>query len=322
MKQEKLVGAAGVSDWASIPADVLRYIVGMTQSGKDRFRMILKFPICLMLPGMEKSDNRCFYSISDEIFVELNLLEIKRKRCWGTPFGWLVTCGLDFEIPLFNPLSKSFLEKLILFTSPEGSGSNCIVLVIYTQTLLLAFAKPGDETWTPIDGVNLVTDAIYFKGNFYACRHSEYDEHEDKDEDEDEEDKNNNIRKVYQNVTIEFLIFKLDMHTKSWEKIISLGDSSLFVGNCCSFTIAAADYHGCRSICVYFTDDDSMYCYKTGGSDMGIYDCQILQLDINDEELNLDSDDLREPFPKAKEVQHLLFSSLCPPLWIIPFKYR
>lgn len=52
---------------------------------------------------------------------------------------------------------------------------------------------------------------------------------------------------------MKFVFFKLDMDTKSWEKIYSLGDRSLFIGNCCTFTVAAADFPGCKPNCIYST---------------------------------------------------------------------
>ncbi|KAL4386345.1 hypothetical protein GQ457_09G024940 [Hibiscus cannabinus] len=353
----------------------------------------LKFPACLLLAEKEDSDERCLYNVSEEILVELDLPEIRGRRCWGSPFGWLETCGLDLEIQLFNPLSRAslplpslrafpgyedeewedrtpkdlcsfFLRKLILTSSPEESGSDCIVLAIY-RYLNLAFAKPGDKAWTRIDNVNGVADAIYFKGNFYFCTwdgdiflcedlfgpcpkatkfappppaqgppekylfdlrgnlclasreaqpQGEYGDDDDEDEDDngdgdgdgdededdddgdgddngdeddngdddDEDEDKDDDGDEYSEKTIGFEIFKLDMQARCWEKMFSLGDSSLFLGNCCTFVIAAADYPGCRPNCIYLAEDEAVYFQHTGGVDMGIYDCENLKLDIDE----------------------------------------
>ncbi|MBA0780950.1 hypothetical protein Gotri_004991, partial [Gossypium trilobum] len=79
-------------------------------------------------------------------------------------------------------------------------------------------------------------------------------------------------------VTVGFVIFKLDMDTKSWEKIYSLGDRSLFLGNCSTSAIAAAHYPGCKPNCIYFSDDSPLL-GPTTRLDVGIYDCQNLKLE-------------------------------------------
>ncbi|KAK8671906.1 hypothetical protein V6N13_038489 [Hibiscus sabdariffa] len=430
-KQEELSGK--VSDWANVLGDLLRCIADKTQSVRGRSCMSavcrswqaslvdqkLNFPVCLLLAEKEDSDQRCLYNVSEEIFVELDLPEIRGKRCWGNPFGWLVTCGLDLEIQLFNPLSRAslplpslrafpgyedeewvdrppkelcsfFLRKVILTSNPEESGSDCIVLAIY-KYLYLAFAKPGDKAWTRIDNAHGAADAIYLKGNFYFCtwdgevflcedlfgprpKATEFappppaqgppekylfdlsgnlclasreaqpqggdgdDDDDDDDEDEDDDDDGDDNRDEddngdgddnrdeddngdgdesvvlpYSEKTIGFEIFKLDMQSRCWEKIFSLGDSSLFLGNCCTFVIAAADYLGCRPNCIYLVEDEAGYFKHTGGVDMGIYDCENLKLDIGEVD-----ESVVEVFPKSKDVQHLLRSFFSPPLWFIP----
>ncbi|KAK8501873.1 hypothetical protein V6N13_023343 [Hibiscus sabdariffa] len=289
--------AANFPDWANIPGDILTCIADMAHSIQDRVRMTavcrswkaslvdqkLNFPPCLMLT--KANDKYCFYDMSkEEIFAELDLPEIRGRRCWGSPFGWLVTCGPDLEIQLFNPLSKdsrplpslctlnqTLLEKLILSSNPEDSGSDCMVLAIYSELCFLAFAKPGDQAWTRINDIGGVDDAIYFKGNVYACRStgevvSYQDSHGTLSKANEFPppspvhrhrkkhlfDLGGNLCLASENITVEFEIFKLDTHTKSWEKLFSLGDNSLFLGNRCTFAVAAADHPGCRPNCIYF----------------------------------------------------------------------
>ncbi|OMO99998.1 hypothetical protein COLO4_12986 [Corchorus olitorius] len=105
-------------------------------------------------------------------------------------------------------------------------------------------------------------------------------------------------------VTEGFEIFKLDMHTRGWEKIFSLGDRCLFLGNCCTFSVLASDYPGCVANCIYFTDDHVLYNYgeQSKGFDTGIYN------GANKKVLHL---------PTSGDV-HEFRSQFCPPLWIHP----
>ncbi|MBA0697142.1 hypothetical protein Goari_003639, partial [Gossypium aridum] len=67
------------------------------------------------------------------------------------------------------------------------------------------------------------------------------------------------------------------------------------------FTVAAADYPGCKPNCIYSTDA------SIDVADIGIYDV----------EKNRDKDIGLEPFPKSKPGEQLL--SFAPPVWIIPY---
>ncbi|OMO53836.1 putative F-box protein [Corchorus capsularis] len=136
-----------------------------------------KFPVCLMILA-ERGDNdnrRSFLTTSEEKVMELELSKIRGRRCWGTPFGWLVTYRdnlTDFEIGLFNPLSRVYsslpsgnklidliddsdysgdhwtdktqdlIQKLLLPSSPNSSEDCNIVMAIYSWKSSLAFAKP------------------------------------------------------------------------------------------------------------------------------------------------------------------------------------
>ncbi|KAK6240032.1 hypothetical protein QUC31_005501 [Theobroma cacao] len=393
------------SNWANIVGDVLRCIADKTHSVQDRTRMgtvcrswqaSLKdkeiiFPICLMLAEKEDSDKRCFYNISEEIFIELELPEIRGRRCWGSPFGWLITCGLDLEIQLFNPLSRAnlalpplntfthrenwqnrtsehvrnyFIKKLLLSSNP--ASPDCFVFAIYSEYNFLAIAKPGDnKAWTPINAaptpieathIIRFDDVICFNGSFFAVRDSgqlflcqdidashpnavefasvpptwsprdagwtkylvdmggnlcvlsriiqpygytsDIGEGFTSDSEEEIEIFTSDNEGGDNFFTKEFHIFKLNMQTKNWERILSLGDRSLFLGNCYTFSVIAADYHGCMSNCIYVTND-YLYC---GGSDIGIYNCE------KKETLDL--------FPKLDNWQYLR-SSFSPPLWFI-----
>ncbi|KAK8577148.1 hypothetical protein V6N13_122141 [Hibiscus sabdariffa] len=297
---------------------------------------------------------------------ELDLPEIRGRRCWESPYGWLVTCGIDLEILLFNPLSRAslplpslrtfpsydkehwtdrppedyckyYIRKLILTSSPEASESDCIVVAIYS-CVSLALARPGDKIWTPIVGNIQVVDAIYFRVQFSPSHPHDFDRqyifdlagnlcvvargiipfvYDDGDDDDDDDDDKQYLR------TVEFKIFKLDMHTKSWEEIFSLDDHSLFLGNCSTFAVDG--YSGCKPNCIYFTDDIfEYYETKTGNTDTGIYDCRNIKLDIRKRYYEIEDIDeyvegLVEDFPNPEDMQHLLLSPFFQHLWIIPY---
>lgn len=129
------------------------------------------------------------------------------KRCWGTPFGWILTYDLDLNIHLFNPLShlqlslpprsafpkiddnyndsdpdpesdyvhpepeylrRDFLQKLFLSSNPSISLSSLQILAFFGSCAWLAYIKFGDENWTYIQSEGGHTDAIFFKGQFYV----------------------------------------------------------------------------------------------------------------------------------------------------------
>ncbi|EOY20594.1 Uncharacterized protein TCM_011972 [Theobroma cacao] len=374
MKAELLESFAS---WSNIIGDILRCIVDKIHSIQDRARMgvvcrswhaLLKdekidFPICLMLAAKENSDRRCFNIDAKKIILELDLPEIRERRCWGTPFGWLVTLGLDGEIRLFNPLSRASLslpsmhtfnhiacytpeysrlyliDKVLLSSSP--TSPDAIIMIIWGFGMYadktLAFAKPDDQEWTQIFCDYALADVICFNGNFFAacvegrlfiCEdlnrpspkivefappptihrgHKKYivdlsgdlcmitrDVHR-------YELSYDNGRVEDANLTEGFEVFKLDLHTKNWEKILSLNGHSVFLGNCCTFSVLPTDHPSCKSNCIYFTDDDNRFYPEASASDIGIYNCNnkaVEYIEDDDDEVP----DLRSPFS--------------PPLWI------
>ncbi|OMO60105.1 putative F-box protein [Corchorus capsularis] len=306
-------------DWANIPCDVVCYIVGkihpsmqdivrmgaVCQSWQASIELEPKFPICLMLAEREDdNDMRRFLTASEDRVMELELSEIRGRRCWGTPFGWLASYSLDFEIRLFNPLSRasfslplispdastsflelSFIFKLILSSSPISP--NCIVEAIYGQTYSLAFVKPGDQQWTRIDSTRSISDVTYFDGNFYAV---------------------NRIGKVFRcelgldegssaPKCVEFTDKPPQFNRTELNFIVDLGGHLCVIG--CNYgeyqyikeygevemEYINADYPACTSNCIYFTDNQSEFYSTTKGDGVntGIYNCankEILRLPV------------------------------------------
>ncbi|XP_042506563.1 putative F-box protein At5g55150 [Macadamia integrifolia] len=204
-----------MGNWAELCKDILRLIVDQFSKIEDiaqfgavchSWRLVSvekwHFSIAspwLMLVEKEDSDNRDFYCLSTKKVYRLNLPEARGRMCWSS-YGWLITLGLDMEIHLFNPFSRSrvlirlppqptlpnqyddsvspeyvrriFIRKVILSSRPTlcvGNDEKCMVMGIFSEYRKLAFLRLGDEVWTPVytpqGGIN---DVIYMNGQFYA----------------------------------------------------------------------------------------------------------------------------------------------------------
>lgn len=156
------------------------------------------FPPSLMLTNDDTdAQNLCTFScLSTKRETTIRLLEIRDRRCWGTPYGCLITLGLDFHFHLLNPFTGVRLSlphlysfpnqyqkkydpeyvrqcgprRLVLSSNPFlNQNQSCIVIAIYSPSCEIAFAKPGDGAWTGITTpYQFYEDAIYFNGHIYA----------------------------------------------------------------------------------------------------------------------------------------------------------
>ncbi|KAF5204054.1 F-box protein skip23 [Thalictrum thalictroides] len=161
------------------------------------------FSPVLMLVYKEDAQNvQTFHTFSaDKKHLNLSIPHalIQGKRCLGSPFGWVVTIGLDLQIHLLNPFSRDqiplpsqptfphqcrfikepedirqmFVHKFVLSSTPSdesGQSASFVVIAIYLHDLRLAFAKLGDEAWTSIESPQGggYEDAIFFNGQIYA----------------------------------------------------------------------------------------------------------------------------------------------------------
>lgn len=102
--------------------------------------------------------------------------------------------------------------------------------------------------------------------------------------------------------TNRFEIYKLDLNTKKWSEVKSLGEHALFLGFNNSVSLLASDYPGwIKKNCIYFTDDFKLGYVGTGtpgGHDMGVFD--------------LSDKSIRSHYTGDST------SLYSPPLWIIP----
>ncbi|XP_042506386.1 putative F-box protein At5g55150 [Macadamia integrifolia] len=207
-----------MENWAELCSDILRLIVDQFSKIEDiahfgavcrpwRAVSVEKWHISivdpwLMLAEKEDSDERGFYSLCTKKVYHLKLPEAHGKKCWSS-YGWLITLGLDLEMHLLNPFSRSrvsirfppppglpnqyepgidaefyrriFIRKVIFSSRPSKrtpceDEEKCVVMGIFSEWRKLAFLRLGDEAWTPVytpkgDGI---TDVVYLNGQFYG----------------------------------------------------------------------------------------------------------------------------------------------------------
>lgn len=104
--------------------------------------------------------------------------------------------------------------------------------------------------------------------------------------------------------TARFEVFKLDLNGPRWERVTSLGDMMLFIGENSSLALSASGLSGCMGDCIYYTDDYSANNYD---GHIGEHDLGIFKL----------SDGSIEPLPcyPRNSYSRLQWP---PPLWISP----
>ncbi|PIA42837.1 hypothetical protein AQUCO_02000350v1 [Aquilegia coerulea] len=328
----------------------------------------------LMLAYDENLPNiQTFFSFSSKKILNLPLPKplIQDRRCLGSPFGWLVTIGLDLQIHLLNPLSqiqiplpsqttfshqykcsmepedlrRMFVFKFVLSSTPSEETS-CVVMAIYSRFCKLAFAKPGDETWTSIESSRQdYTDAIFFQGQFYAVNSEAVLEICDINTPSPKAIKfasppdgvsvdcgnryylvemsgdlllverhivgnGNDSAHEFHYYTFASQVYKLNFEKKSWTELSDLGDNALFIGTNTSYAIAisTSNYPEFRCNCIYFTDDHlELYC-DNSLCDMGLFD---LTDETEDEEEDVET---VEPIYTGDNM----ISTFSRPLFIMP----
>lgn len=206
-------------------------------------------------------------------------------------------------------MRDSFIKKIVLSSSPVDKDYNFFAVAILNQAVDLAYCRNGDQCWTLIEGMQSYSeDVIYRKGSFYAVDKAGLitvcDVAGDKDKprvsiiqtppqfggdmqylvgSEDElllvtryldlefDFEPHQPQLVYR--TTRFEVFKLNWCGPQWERMRSLGDTALFIGQNSSLALSASDFPGCLADCIYYTDDysESNYDDVYGEHDLGIF---------------------------------------------------
>ncbi|KAL5699422.1 SWR1-complex protein 3 [Ranunculus cassubicifolius] len=213
-----------MADWSELPLDIVNNFATRISPYVEEFVVfncvcktwrsaavtaksrLKPFAPCLLIANKEYDDMaddddeeriRSFYSLYSKKFFNLRL-PTQGKKCWETPYGWLVTLGQDLKINLLNPFTKTqialpptstfhdveldnhakheeirqnFGGKFIFASNPSYWNTtpppSHLVVAIYGAARRLAFATPEDKAWTTLDQ-RVTEDVIFFNGHFYA----------------------------------------------------------------------------------------------------------------------------------------------------------
>ncbi|KAL5715961.1 hypothetical protein ACHQM5_017711 [Ranunculus cassubicifolius] len=88
--------------------------------------------------------------------------------------------------------------------------------------------------------------------------------------------------------TYYFRVFKLNLNTKKWKEVFTLGDYTFFVGRNSSISIRASDFEHCSRGCIYFNDTRHGGLHSTG--DIGIFNLETEGMEVlftGEEDINL-----------------------------------
>ncbi|KAH7527281.1 hypothetical protein ACOSP7_011226 [Xanthoceras sorbifolium] len=266
--------------------------------------------------------------------VSFNYFEIGREY---TLSFWRGSGGGRFNRNL-RQMRDSFIKKIVLSSSP-GKGSDFIAVAILNQTGDLAYCRNGDQGWSIIEGTkSYCEDVIYNKGLFYAvdkggavavCDVGAGDsatvsiirtppqlggdmQYLVSSGDElllvtrflglEFGFEPDHPQLIYR--TIRFEVFRLNWSGPQWERVRSLGDKVLFIGENSSLSLSASDFPGCGRDSIYYTDD-----YSEGNFDdvLGQHDSGIFSLCSGS----------IEPLPCYPRNLHYRLR-WPPPLWVSP----
>ncbi|KAF3958832.1 hypothetical protein CMV_016295 [Castanea mollissima] len=164
------------NDWSELPPEVVHEIVnrlltfkdfiaaaGVSRTWRSVCLSISRRPQLpwLMLSETLSTDMRRFFSLCDNNRYQLQLSEVQGKRCWGSPHGWVVTLGPDYEthllhlmkrvqiaLPPLNTIRRlaateewfHLVHKFILLKDPSHELS-FLVIAIFGPANRLAFAR-------------------------------------------------------------------------------------------------------------------------------------------------------------------------------------
>ncbi|KAK6256956.1 hypothetical protein QUC31_000415 [Theobroma cacao] len=228
-----------------------------------------------------------------------NYSDIGKEYSLRSPSGGRYTRNL-------RQMRDSFIKKIVLSANPS-KDPRFVAIAILNQTGELAYCKNGDKSWRFIEGAHPYSeDVIYCRGLCFAVdKHGgivicdvrndsprisfietprqlggdmQYlvnsgDElllvtrHLDLDFDFEPDQSHLVFR------TKRFEVSRLIWNGPYWERVNSLNDKMVFVGENSSLSLSASYFTGCMGNCVYYTDDysETNYGGAFGEHDIGIY---------------------------------------------------
>ncbi|PIA56631.1 hypothetical protein AQUCO_00700767v1 [Aquilegia coerulea] len=257
-----------------------------------------------------------------QVVYEIELPEARLHRCVGSKGNWLITIDNFAIIHLLNPFSRvqfhlppqstfeygidaddktpefyrdGLLKKAIISSTPSSESScckDCVVMAIHYFMRKVAFARPGDASWTTLQlPQDLIDDIIFYKNKFYAVNClgvvmvfvigdgldspkatviAKLPKTSSKDRKYIVECSGEllvlvkSVLNLNANAktnlpafkTEKFVVYRLDFTNQNWEEVNSLGEYCLFLGFNTSVSVPAVNYSGfLKKNCIYFTDD-------------------------------------------------------------------
>ncbi|XP_057980293.1 F-box protein SKIP23-like [Malania oleifera] len=102
---------------------------------------------------------------------------ISSELCSGPkqpPFGGILNFGFKVGEP--GEVSDALIRKAVLSSNPwksheaaDRNGNSCVIMAIFSEALVLAFARVGDKAWTKVQLPSCYyQDIICYKSRFYA----------------------------------------------------------------------------------------------------------------------------------------------------------
>ncbi|KAF9594953.1 hypothetical protein IFM89_035523 [Coptis chinensis] len=174
-----------LQSWSELPEEIVRLIAekidlildfirfgAVCQSwryvtlDKRHFSLFLKPQPWLMLTADDGENNRGFYSVSENKIHRINLPEASGCHCFGSPF--VEDTYYTANLPGKNRMN--YITKAIVSMAPSSSTAEeqILVLIIYGGYKRLAFARPGDTTWSIMLNNMIQFDVLHLNGQFYA----------------------------------------------------------------------------------------------------------------------------------------------------------
>ncbi|KAL4607469.1 hypothetical protein ACB092_09G176500 [Castanea dentata] len=301
------------NDWSELPPEVVHEIVnrlltfkdfiaaaGVSRTWRSVCLSISRRPQLpwLMLSETLSTDMRHFFSLCDNNRYQLQLSEVQGKRCWGSPHGWVVTLGPDYEthllhlikgvqiaLPPLNTIRRlaateewfHLVHKFILLKDPSHKLS-FLVIAIFGPVNRLAFARVAFDRG---EGA-----ALNRRGPAEVQVIAPGPSEEEIDTllklylVETSENLFGIFRYGFRNPlelrhgTTSFSVYKFDFRALAWKEVIDLEDVAVFVGDGNSWCIPTSTIL-CRSNCIYFTDDNWEWQrypgVAYGGHDVGVF---------------------------------------------------
>ncbi|XP_022132926.1 F-box protein SKIP23-like [Momordica charantia] len=262
--------------------------------------------------------------------VSFDYSRVGREYVIRTPTGHIYARNL-------RQMRDSFVKKIVLSSSPNQSDFSAVAIL--NRSGDLAVCRSGAGSWTFVDDApSDCEDIIFHDGLFYAvdkyglvsvidlrdlrprvspvttARQLRGDiqylvksgnevllvtRYLDIVNDAMDDDRRSVIYR-----TVRFEVFRMEWDGPRWEKVESLDEMAVFVGENSSIAFSAADFSGISGNCIYYTDDYSENDYDGDGEepDMGIF------------RLGLES---VEELPYYSGSSHSR-RRLLPPIWLSP----